>query len=325
MRYVLGVDGGQTATLAAVANEDGELLGAGRGGPANHINEPGGPERCRRSVTDAVGGALASAGLSGQPMAAAYFGMTGGGPLIPQFLPEVVAVESLKVEGDARAALTGATVGQPGVLVIAGTGSIAFAVNARGEEAVTGGWGYIMGDEGSGYDVAIQALHAATKAADGRGPATLLETAIPAHFGLENLRALHRKIYSGELDRPRLAEISRVVGDAANAGDEPARAILARAAGELAIAAVRVLELVGALDEALPVAPVGGVFKAGAPILDPFRAALARLAPRVWIQTPEFPPVIGAVILALRQIGRPIDEALVARLRAGMGIVGGIK
>ena len=158
MRYVLGVDGGQTSTLAVVATEDGELLAAGRGGPANHLDEPGGPERLRRSLDDAIGHALDAAGLRGQRIAAACFGMTGSGALVPTIIPSIVAVDKLRVENDAVTALAGATVCRPGVVVISGTGSVAFGADERGERVAVGGWGYIV------------RLHAVHRPSAGQGP-----------------------------------------------------------------------------------------------------------------------------------------------------------
>ena len=322
MRYVLGVDGGQSSTIAVVADEDGNLLGVGAGGPANHLNEPGGPDRFRRSMTDAITGAIGGAGLVGQPMAAACFGLTGGAAMVPEVLASIVPVGKLRIESDVVTALAAATICRPGVIIIGGTGANAFGVNERGEQAQAGGWGFMMGDEGSGYDIAIRGLRAAVQASDGRAPATVLQTAIPAHFGVKDLRAeLHPLIYSGQLGRPRIASIARVVSAAANAGDGPSLAIMAEAAGELAKDVLAVLSKLGALDSDVPVAPIGGVFKSGAPVLVPFAEAIHRRAPRVRVQVPEFPQIIGAVLLAYQDIGRTLDDALVGRLREGLPLI----
>src|SRR5207253_1084265 len=193
---------------------------------------------------------------------------------------------------DVATALAGGTAGQPGVVVISGTGSVALGIAADGRSVEVGGWGFLMGDEGSGYAISIQALSAATGTFDRRAPHTVLVSAIPDIFGCSDLWTLHPKIYSGELGRPRIAEIARVVGDAANTGDEVARTILAGAAEDLAAHALAVLTGLNALDVDLPIATAGGVWKAGTPILDPFRAAVARDAPRARVHDPLFPPVV---------------------------------
>jgi N-acetylglucosamine kinase-like BadF-type ATPase len=316
LRYVLGVDGGQTSTLAVVAGEDGTILGAGRGGPANHLNEPGGPERLRRSLADSIGGALASAGLSGQTLDAVCCGMTGGGELVGQYVPEIAPVKSVRLEHDAFTALVGGTAGASGVVVIAGTGSVVLGMDPTGNRVAVGGWGYVMGDEGSAHDIAIWALRAATSASDGRLPATELVRAIPAHYGVADLRELHGLIYSGRLGRPRLAEIARVVGQLAADGDAASRAILGAAAESLALAAGAAISRLEALERELPVVYVGGVFQAGEQILAPFTQALARRAPKAKVQPPRFPPVVGALILAFQDLGLPLDEGRLARLEA---------
>jgi N-acetylglucosamine kinase-like BadF-type ATPase len=178
-----------------------------------------------------------------------------------------------------------------------------------------------MGDEGSGYDIGIRALRAATNAADRSGPPTTLERAIPLHFGLDDLWALHKKIYSGEFGRPQIAEIAWPVGDAANAGDGPALRILRAAGEDLANQALAVLERLDALDENVAVVTAGGVFRVGTPFVEPFQHAVNRRAPRARVHPPLFPPIVGAALLALRDLGRPLDPPLLDRLRAGLELV----
>jgi N-acetylglucosamine kinase-like BadF-type ATPase len=325
MRYVVGVDGGQSSTLAVVASEEGVILGVGRSGPANHISEPGGPERRRRALTEAIDGALAMAGLARAAVTAACCGMTGSTALVTEILREALAVKLARAERDVVTAWAGGTATQPGVVVISGTGSAAYGANAVGDAVEAGGWGYLMGDEGSGYDVGIQALRAATNAVDRSGPPTALVRAIPAHFGVADLWALHPRIYSGELGRPRIAEIATVVANAAHTGDGPALQILSGAAEALANLPIAVLERLGALDQPLPVAMTGGVFKAGEPFVGPFQRAVTRRAPAAQVQLPLFPPIVGAVLLALRDVGRPLDPGLLEGLQAGTALVASVK
>jgi N-acetylglucosamine kinase-like BadF-type ATPase len=321
MRYVVGVDGGQSSTLAVVVTDEGTIVGVGTAGPANHIHEPGGPERRRRALTEAIAAALAAAAIPKTSIVAACCGMTGRIDLVAEILRDVLGVESARAERDVVTAWAGGTAAQPGVVVISGTGSAAFGTNARGDQVEVGGWGYLMGDEGSGYDIGIRALRAATNAADRSGPSTVLEKAIPAHFGADGLWGLHKLIYSGELGRPQIAEIATVVAEAARTGDGPAIRILATAAEDLANLPVAALERLGALDQDLPVATAGGVFKAGEPFVGPFQRAVNRRAPAARVHPPLFPPIIGAALLALRDIGRSHDPALLDHLRHGLALV----
>ena len=323
MEYVVGVDGGQSSTLALVVSLEGDILGVGRAGPANHISEPGGPERRRRALSDAIVGAFQAAGLTDRRVAAACCGMTGKLDLVEEILRDVLIVDKARAVRDVATALAGGTAGQPGVVVISGTGSVALGMAADGRSVEVGGWGYLMGDEGSGYAIGIKALSAATAAHDRRAPATGLVSAIPAHFGCSDLWTVHPRIYSGELGRPEIAGIARVVGDAANAGDEVARTILGIAGQDLAAHVLAVLTGLNALDQPMAVATAGGVWQAGAPLLDPFRAAVVSRAPGVRIHPPIFPPVVGAALLALRDAGRPLDEALLSKVKSGLRKVAG--
>jgi N-acetylglucosamine kinase-like BadF-type ATPase len=301
-----------------VVSESGDIVGVGHAGPANHITEPGGPERRRRALSESIAGAFEAAGLTDRNVLAACCGMTGKLDLVEDILRDVLKVDQVRAVRDVGTALAGGTAGQPGVVVISGTGSVALGIAADGRSVEVGGWGFLMGDEGSGYAIGIRALNAATAAFDRRAPATALVSAIPEHFGCSDLWSLHPKIYSGELGRPQIAEIARIVGDAANAGDAVAQTILAAAAEDLAAHALAVLNGLEALDTDISVATAGGVWKAGAPLLGPFRAALSAKAPRARIHAPLFPPVVGAALLALRDAGRPLDDALLARLRDGL-------
>src|SRR5579859_4095928 len=166
MRYVIGVDGGQTSTTAVIADETGCLLGIGRGGPANHIHESGGVERVRRSLSDALREAIVMADLQNARIAAACLGMTGSSDEMEGICAPVVPSDHLIFGHDTRIALYSVTFGRPGVVIIAGTGAAAYGVNARGEQVLAGGWGHVMGDEGSGYWIAVCALNACCRAGD---------------------------------------------------------------------------------------------------------------------------------------------------------------
>src|SRR5690606_11448844 len=188
---VLAVDGGQSSSLALVATTDGQILGAGPGGPANHYHEPGGPERLRRAMTDSTLAALEAAGQTPEQITHAVLGMTGAMEQAQALVQELLPHASVHSYHDSVTALAGASVARPGVVVIAGTGAVAYGRLTDGREALAGGWGYIMGDEGSGHDIGINALRAITQAADGRGAPTLLSEVAPEHFGRTSPTELH--------------------------------------------------------------------------------------------------------------------------------------
>jgi N-acetylglucosamine kinase-like BadF-type ATPase len=311
-RYVLAVDGGQTHSLAIVADEEGHVLGAGKGGPANHFVEPGGPERFSQSMRDCIHDALRSAGLLNAPLAAAYYCLTGVHDQMKPLVQQIAPAGQVQLAGDKDASLVGATFDCPAVLVLAGTGSIACGIDAHGREVALGGWGYLMGDEGSAYWIARLALSAATSATDGRSMATLLTSRIPQYFGVRTLRDVHALLYAQKVDRVVLAGLAAVVGAAAMEGDRVAQALLSNAGQELGEMAVAVIRRLSLMDVPVTVTTAGGVFRAGGLVLNPMLAALNAACPFAHYAPPRFPPIIGALFLALRIIGVASTEAIVA-------------
>ncbi len=324
--YFLGIDGGQTSTLAVIVDGAGRLLGTGRAGPSNHIHEPGGIERLRQALHGSLSAAWTDAGLAREAgrlpeLEAACCGMTGAGEYVQELIQEAAHIRRLRVEHDAVTAHAGALLGEPGAVVIAGTGSVAFGVNAQGQTAHAGGWAYLMGDEGSAYDIGRQALVAAARAEDGRPPHTRLLADIPAYLGMSTLWEVRSLVYSPGFGRAEMAALAPLVSSAAGQGDRAAQAILDGAGASLAELAATVLRRLGMEGEPARVAPVGGVFRAGEVILQPFERALRDLCPRAILTPPALPPVLGAALLALKMAGILIDEKIQAHLRETAGRV----
>lgn len=325
MRYVIGVDGGQTSTTAIIADETGCLLGIGHGGPANHIHESGGVERVRRSLSDAIRAARRMADLENARIAAACLGMTGGSAEMEAICEPVVPTDCLTLGQDTRIALYSVTFGRPGAVVIAGTGAAAYGLNNAGDEASAGGWGYLMGDEGSGYWIAVRALNACCRAADGLEPATQILPLLLQHFEYTDLKQIHRRVYSGDMARPDLAALSEIVGRAAAQGDAMARRILREAGKELAQIVVAVLKRLNLCDVPVTVGTVGGVFRAGRLVLRPFREAVYRDAPAADIIPSRVPSAVGAALMALEEIGVPATDGLLAQVQATLPRIGPVK
>ena len=313
---LLAVDGGQTSTLALLATRDGQIIGVGRAGPANHVHEPGGYERQRHTLESAMQAALDTAGHPLSAVSHACFGITGASDTSVTIARSLLPDAKVQIHKDMVTALAGASSAKTGVIVIAGTGSVAFGKNAAGETAHAGGWGYIMGDEGSGYDIGRKALRVACRAADGRGPDTSLQRTILSHFDVAGMDKVHRGVYSGALTRPQIAGLAQVVAQDAAAGDTVALAVLANAGTHLADAALAVVHKLTLPDATIYT--TGGVFSAGEPLLGPFRARLHASDTSITVQSAAYSPIIGALFLALTAAGTTLNDQVIAMIQQTM-------
>lgn len=297
MSIVIGIDGGGSTVRAAVVNETLAVLGQAQGGTANP--NAAGRAAAARTIQTAVQAALANAGLPAAQISTVGIGVAGADmahsetwlrEVVAGVLPDVLVVPS----SDHEIALTGAHGDRRGILVLAGTGSLACGANGAGDYVKVGGWGYLLGDEGSGYWLGSMALRAVARADDGRDPATTLTAALLERLALPDARALIGWLYGA----PRTADVAALAGLVLEqaAGDRTAKAIVETGARELALAARAVRLRLGV--EALPVAFAGGLLAES----NPLSRLLCDFLGLDEIPVPRYPPVIGAAILALRQI-----------------------
>jgi N-acetylglucosamine kinase-like BadF-type ATPase len=296
----LGVDGGQSSTTALIGDEAGRVLGAGSGGPCNHVGGPEGREKFIRAIAGCLGQACQAAGLepAGVAFEAACLGFSGGPEDKQPILAELLRTRQLIVTTDALIALAGATAGQPGIITIAGTGSIAFGRNAAGRAARAGGWGYIFGDEGGGFDIARQALRAALRQEEGWGTATVLHRVLLDATGALSANDLLHRFYTTEWPRDRVATLAKLVDEAARAGDAVAAGILENAAQQLAALAAMVRRQLFEPAEPARVAYIGGLFRSR--ILLERYSALVELEAGNRCGAPVYGPAAGALLEAYR-------------------------
>jgi len=320
---VLGLDGGHTGCRAALVSDDGELIALASGGAVGPIET--GPQRRQAlaSVRTTIARVLRTAGPR-RTVRAACLGLTLGttSPMAARYHRLFRALAPgcpVRLVHDAVTNLAGASGGRlAGCVVIAGGGSIAYARTARGREARAGGWGSAFGDEGSAYAVGRHAVTAVARAQDGRGPDTDLSGRVLAHFGVRDPMAIRRIGTTGHLGVAEFAALAPLVAASASGGDAVARSILRDAARELADMAVAVLRRLGGAGRTLPVYPTGGLFNDRETVWPTFVSALRRGAPRAVVCPPRFPPLVGAVLLALRDASRPASAAVLRRLDASV-------
>jgi len=315
MEYILGVDGGATKTSCVIADSKGQVIVRGEGGPSNyHVVRIKG---AKASISEAVNNALSSAGLklTESKFRITCFGMAGldspkDAETITHFIEDLGLAEKNIVVHDSLIALYGTTLGRPGIILIAGTGSVAAGKNEEGTIARAGNWGHIIGDEGSAYDIGRGAIVSAIRAYDGRGPSTLLTKYVKRHLDLSIMEDIMDRVYVKRINVAEIASLAPLVVKAAKEGDKIALNILNSAAKELALAATAVIIKLRMEKDDFDVGTIGGVFKAGNLILEPVKNEILKVAPKARITTPKFEPVIGAVILALERLGVKINEKM---------------
>jgi N-acetylglucosamine kinase-like BadF-type ATPase len=229
--------------------------------------------------------------------ASACLGFSGGPADKEAILQEILPSDRTLVTHDALIALSGATCGEPGLIVIAGTGSIAFGRNASGKTARAGGWGYVFGDEGGGFYIVRQAVRAALRFEEGWGDATSLRRMFLDAAAASDINQLVHRFYTPEFPRPRLAAFAKLVDDAAENGDAIAREILNEAARDLAIIAAAVRVQLFEKGELARVAYIGGVFRS-CTVLAKFTELVGKS-----VAPPIYGPAAGALLEAYRAVG----------------------
>jgi N-acetylglucosamine kinase-like BadF-type ATPase len=353
--YVVGVDGGGSKVACLVAEDTGRLCGYGRAGPVNtnYVERPLAVEALRRAVRTA----LEAGGLLGATIERVCISAPTAPETVDEALADLTIRRVIHAaEGETPRWAAHYWVGMHvGVTVDAGTGSIARGWTPDGHQAGAGGWGATLGDEGSGYWIGLQAMRAICEAQDGRTEETGLAQLVFEHFGFRDVwdmvfqvsygmvrptedNALPRvgpdsgaeRTRSGLVVRkPRdvhspmlrheVASVCPLVVRAAQEGDRAARRILAAAGHELGRLAVAVIKRLYMTPETFAVVPFGGVFKAGELVLGSFRETIAAAAPGAQVVLPRFEPVVGAVLLALDDLGITIDWPILEAIEQSAG------
>ena len=302
---VVGVDGGGTKTVAWLATIDpidARVLGRGHSGPSNPQSV--GFDKAFRSIDSALSAAFSDANLERGTVAALCLAVAGTGrpndrATFANWATEKQLAKLVTVVNDADAVLAAGTLDGCGVALVCGTGSFCFGRNQEGRTARAGGWGYLLGDEGSGYAIAINALRAAARAGDGRGPQTELLDRLLARFNLKSAEQLipYTDQYLTE-NRAEVASLADTVFAAAESSDLVAVALVDQAANELADLVASVAEKLGFEAEAIPLAMTGGVL-CNSPMLQERMLATLQREPLQFshVRTVN-EPVEGAVALA---------------------------
>lgn len=307
-QYVIGVDGGGTKTLGAIAQLDGKVLAQYEVGSTNHHSNPlsvvrGNLEELAKKLLEAVGG-------NASEVECICLGMAGvdrpeDKPLITGMIAEILPAAKCVPVNDAVIGLVGGA-GKPfGIVVIGGTGSIAFGMDRNGRRARAGGWGHILGDEGSGYVIGLRGLRAVCRAHDHRTGPTALRDIVLNHLGLERPEQLLGWIKEIQASKAEIGSLSRLVYQAYEQGDEIASQILHEESAELAEAARAVAEELFPDESDYQIVVGGGNLRKSQIYFSLFQEAVSKRLPGVEVIRPKGEPVEGAVIYALESVNKP--------------------
>jgi N-acetylglucosamine kinase-like BadF-type ATPase len=333
MRHVLGIDAGGTRTRCCIADGEGRIVSHAFGGPANRNFVS--PEAARSAIEEPLVEVLESPGLSSHsppsPHPQIDAAIITGAHLHPDTQALISTRTGAKIvefidefEACLAAGLGARGLWEPGcggVVIMAGTGSFCKGRNPGGEVAYSGGWGPLIGDEGSGFDIGREVLRAVVGAADGRGSETAMTGLVLTHLNITGLEHLRAAIYSPPIGRREMAGLSACAFEAADSGDPVALEILARSGRSLACLAEPVLQKLFGKDDNFPVILSGGIL--GGALGGPSEVArvlsteIEAMCPNADTFRSELQPVVGALIVGLEKIGIGMEPGIITNLKTG--------
>ena len=304
---ILGIDGGGSKVLVALADRSGRILRTSIGGGVNPMDNPHWRQELERHLQSFRNEARLSAVAAALP---AYGEVSHLSDLQREVIDQAFPDIRRQVLNDVDAAHLGAFAGRPGILILSGTGSMSWARNVEGFSARTGGWGDVIGDEGSSHWIGRQALNLASQSLDGRAPLTALAAALLDHLGIDPADPMNGLgAWLGTLGNPRaeIAALSRLVDQTAVTGDEGATGLIERAADELA-KHYRAIAGHCASDAGWTYA--GGTFSS--------HILLGALERRIGSPPvpPKLPPIGGALLVAAQLLDWPLEEGWFGQIAA---------
>lgn len=297
MAYYLGIDGGGSKTTAIVCDENLNKISSfvGEGINFNSI----GMETARQNLKGVVEGVLAGKDIS---LNAAFIGMSAisnraDKELTGEFCGGIINCPNITMDSDVFIALEAMGCDGPAAMVISGTGSMACGRLPDGSIIHTGGWGYILGDEGSGYGMALDAVKSAIRAYEKSGPATALTQGVLSHHKITDMQEIIDIFYNPPMPRSEIAKFAPVFLEYVNSGDEVALNILKKHAKELADTVTALLKQ---MPEGTPLGLWGGIMENSSEFREEFTAQIKDKFPQTEVNLLKYPPEYGAVMAAIK-------------------------
>ncbi|WP_067730804.1 N-acetylglucosamine kinase [Oceanobacillus damuensis] len=313
MNYVLGIDGGGTKTVAAIADSSGKVVAQTTVGSTNPNSSTA--KDLDDTFMELFSNLRKELQADFDHITHLFAGIAGAGneenkhdltEIIKRFVPTLT---SLQVVPDPINALYSGTLGEPGIVQISGTGSVTYGIDSEQRHARVGGWGYLLGDEGSGYDIGRQAILAVLKAYDGRGSETNLTKLVFTHFNTENPQDIIGKIYGSNTPKNEISAITKLLFQAYHENDSVADRIVETAAEEMMFSIQTLYRKLFSKDDKVEVVLCGGVFNEYA-VVDQIKKRLKNHT-ELTVVLPKMPPVGGSLIGAYLLNGTAPDSDII--------------
>ena len=316
LAVMIGIDGGATNSFGVAVDTGGRVLAKAQSGSLNFFGSS--LADSRRALNELVKSlelqlplgsqfasiVIGSAALFAEATVDQKRGLCQG----------ILPIERTRLVSDCMTAYSGVCLGRPGVLIISGTGSIVLAKSEAGQFFQIGGWGHILGDAGSAYWIAVEAIKAAIAAMETLGPDTSLVSGICRWFEVKELSEIVPSIYRPNYSKEKLAALARYLAEQTGDEDPVFQNICRRAGKELAAQTLAAVRGAGLKLNPLPVYLNGGVLKYNAVARESLIAALQEQMP-IKIEPPQSLPLLGAAALALSEAGIPLNDSLVKALQ----------
>lgn len=301
MTYYIGIDGGGTKTNCIICDENLNIIHRTYSGPSNFLVI--GTEKVSETILNLVTDSCKAADISINKVKTVLLGTTGAGrqsdatkleDAFSNYIEQInIKIPNFKVVSDARIALEGAFSGNPGSILIAGTGSIMFGKDVNGKIHRVGGFGRLIGDEGSGLTLGRKGLNIASKYFDGRGKTSSIVDRIKSEFNINNESELIVKVYSEEL---KIQDVAPLVIKEAENGDEACLNVIEEESNELLLHIAAMSKKLN--DESMKIVFIGGTITSENAYSKMLRDKLNLYLPKIYIQQADYPPEMGAVIMA---------------------------
>ncbi|BBH21928.1 acyl-CoA reductase [Paenibacillus baekrokdamisoli] len=310
----LGIDGGGTHSTAIAVDLEGNVLAKVIGESINYYSL--GMKRARHHLIQIMDQILEKVKI--ESFESVYIGNSAlsqeaTAAMIDEFTSGIIKSGSVYMHSDSYIALIAMTIGKPGILIISGTGSMGIAKGLTDELLNIGGWGYLLGDYGSAYHIALQGIQAAVAAEEGMSKATMLKEALKRYFAALDMRDLIDKFYNPPLDRHIIAGFASEVAKCAEQSDEVALKLVKQAAHDLANHA---LELEKRLNiQGVPIGASGSVFTKNNYIFDEFKGLLEQNCPFSAVRLIDFPPEFGAIFACFHENKILLEPSIQQRMK----------